>query len=765
MFVTLHRTASRPSFSLVRLGWLLAMLLGFSATLALPRQYSPTFVDTSRPVTPGLQKAAGPLSARLAALERMDWSNEQRAAALRALGLPPQGYGSLLLDRAGSPLVYVHLAQLDQPALEALASSGARVTHISREFGVVTAAVPPDRLADVAAVPGVLRLQEALAPGVREGGALANSLALPAAKQPAGPCPTGLVSEGDAQLHADRARAEYGVDGSGVTVGVLSGSYNVETATGISAAADIASGDLPGPGNPCGYATPVNVLAETRIGAGRDEGRAMLQIVHDLAPGASLAFATASDGLYAFADNIRRLRREARADVIVDDYYYPEEPFFQDGPINTAIRAVTQDGAIYVTSGGNIHAVDRSGRPIGSYEAPEYRPAACPQLIDAGGQPVFAGLDCHDFDPRKGEDALLAMRLPPGGLLALNFQWSEPWFGVATDYDIYLVDGQRHVLAQSIAGLGVSPAEFIGYSNTTSADQTVDLVVARVSGGAPRFKFTASSAAIAAPTIASMEYANLGSIDSFGPTVTDHALSAEAITVGAALYSDGRRAAPFSSHGPATVYWAPVESIQAALALPGPQSRSKPDIMATSGARTTFYGRANLNAPRCSPSNPANAVCRFFGTSASAPHVAGVMALIKQRAYQRDVGLDPALARQVLQQSAQPMRGTHASDGAGLADARRAVAAVDALPSRPAPAPAQLQMPQLVGLTEQQAREALLRLGVPAALIVSDYQDRAKLGDLFDRVAPFFVVSSLPAAGAPIGPGSVIVMGVRAPQP
>jgi hypothetical protein len=213
------------------------------------------------------------------------------------------------------------------------------------------------------------------------------------------------------------------------------------------------------------------------------------------------------------------------------------------------------------------------------------------------------------------------------------------------------------------------------------------------------------------------------------------------------------------------VYWAPVESIQAALPLPTPQIRSKPDMVATSGVPTTFLGRAKLDAPRCNPSDPKNAVCRFFGTSAAAPHVAGVLALIKQRAYQRDIGLDPGTAKQVLMQTAQPMRSTQAARGAGLANAAGGIAAVEALPARQVAAPAQFPMPQVVGLTEQQARETLLRLGVPAALIVSDYQDRAKLGDLFDRVPAFFVVSSLPAAGEAISRDTVIIMGVRGPEP
>src|SRR5262249_56035343 len=112
----------------------------------------------------------------------------------------------------------------------------------------------------------------------------------------------------------------------------------------------------------------------------------------------------------------------------------------------------------------------------------------------------------------------------------------------------------------------------------------------------------------------------------------------------------------------------------------------------------------------CNPSDPASAVCRFFGTSAAAPHVAGVLALVKQRAYQRDIALDQGQARQLLAQTAQWMRGTQDQRGAGLIDAAGAVAAVGELPARAAAAPGQFEMPELFGLTEMQARESLLRL-------------------------------------------------------
>jgi hypothetical protein len=768
MYATTAMPRPRPLAARPR-SWRIALLFALASLCAaiVPAALGGHFAaPTPAGSIPILAKVPGPLSARLAALARTEVMPANRAATMRALSLPEQGPGSLLTGAAGEPLVYIGLARVDARSRMALSAAGARIIDASERYGVVTALVAPRQIAAVAAVPGVVSMREALAPTVwpptrpsaRPAVALASPKAAPA-------CPAGsLVSEGDSQLRAARARERFGVDGSGVTVGVLSGSYDVETATQVNAVDDIASGDLPGAGNPCGYTMPVQVLAESRVGFGRDEGRAMLQIVHDMAPGAALAFATASDGLYAFADNIRRLRSEGRADVIVDDYYYPEEPFFQDGPVNVAIRDVVQDGAIYATSGGNIHVTDSSGRAIGSYEAPAYRPAECPTLKEAGGNPVNPGVDCHDFDPGDGANPRLGMTLPAGGLIVLNFQWSEPWFGVATDLDIFLVDEQNTVLGQSINGLGPSPFELIGYSNATDAPQQIYLVAGRTSGATPRLKFEVGSAALAGPPITRMEYADRDSIDLFGPTMTDHALSADAITVGAVLYDEDRRVAPFSSHGPATVYWAPVESIRAAPPLPEPTVRAKPDVIATTGARTTFYGRTRLGGPRCNPAEPASGECRFFGTSAAAPHAAGVLALLKQRAYQRDIALDQGQAKQLLAQSAQRLRGSQEERGAGLIEAVGAVAAVAELPARTAATPGQFQMPELFGLTEMQARETLLRLGVRTEQIVSDYQDRAKLGDLFERVAPLHVVSSLPHSGEAVPPGATVVLGVRAPE-
>src|SRR5207249_3668681 len=82
-----------------------------------------------------------------------------------------------------------------------------------------------------------------------------------------------VTTEGDAASRADALRAQ-GLDGTGVVVGVIS--------DGIDSLTDAqATNDLP----------DVQVPNDLRCqkGAG-DEGTALLEIVHDLAPGAKLLF-------------------------------------------------------------------------------------------------------------------------------------------------------------------------------------------------------------------------------------------------------------------------------------------------------------------------------------------------------------------------------------------------------------------------------------------------------------------------------------------
>ena len=80
-------------------------------------------------------------------------------------------------------------------------------------------------------------------------------------------------SQTDIEMEAARVRwaLPRSYDGTGVTVGVLSDSYN---SLGT-AAQDVVTGDLP---------SNVHVLSDLPTGKGTDEGRAMLQLVHNVAP-------------------------------------------------------------------------------------------------------------------------------------------------------------------------------------------------------------------------------------------------------------------------------------------------------------------------------------------------------------------------------------------------------------------------------------------------------------------------------------------------
>ena len=98
-----------------------------------------------------------------------------------------------------------------------------------------------------------------------------------------------IGNQGNIALRADIAQTEFNVTGAGVTIGVLSDSF--DNLGG--AQADRLSGDLP----------EVNVLLDLP-GGGSDEGRAMLQLIADIAPGADLAFHTAFLGQAGFAQGI-----------------------------------------------------------------------------------------------------------------------------------------------------------------------------------------------------------------------------------------------------------------------------------------------------------------------------------------------------------------------------------------------------------------------------------------------------------------------------
>jgi hypothetical protein len=275
-----------------------------------------------------------------------------------------------------------------------------------------------------------------------------------------------VTSQGDAAMRSDIARTAFGINGAGVQIGTLSDSYNCFGGAG----ARVSSGDLP-PG--------VLVLDELDFcSAGTEEGQAMLEIMHDVAPGSPLSFHTAFEGQASFAQGIIDLA-DAGAKVINDDITYFAEPMFQDGIIAQAIDQVKARGVSYFSAAGNFAR--------GSYESP-FRPSNV--FIDLG-----IGLkEAHDFDPGPGVDICQKITIPVGHTMRIALQWDQPFRSVsgvpgsANDIDIVLTNAacDTMITGSFEPNLGGDPFEFLGAANETGTDGvTRGIVIMRFDGPNP----------------------------------------------------------------------------------------------------------------------------------------------------------------------------------------------------------------------------------------------------------------------------------------
>ncbi len=233
-------------------------------------------------------------------------------------------------------------------------------------------------------------------------------------------------------------------DGTGITIGALSDSYGITTI--VTPAADVTSDDLPGTGNPLGNTQPVVILQDFTSGA--DEGRAMLQVIHDMAPKARLGFTTANGGQANFANNIRALANLSgavgaepgfKADVIVDDIVYLIEPMFSDGIIGQAVNEVVAAGISYFSSAGN--------RPSANGYSSDYRAAtgttaaiAATSSIDLTGvSPALYPGGFHNFRTDGTVDVAQTLRRTAGSgnSNTLIFQWDDPFDFVVPGTQIF----------------------------------------------------------------------------------------------------------------------------------------------------------------------------------------------------------------------------------------------------------------------------------------------------------------------------------------
>jgi Subtilase family len=404
------------------------------------------------------------------------------------------------------------------------------------------------------------------------------------------------------------AQTTLGARGAGVKVGVMSDS--ADDSTGALKRA-FASGDIP---------TSLKIL-DFQAGGGIGEGLAIMEIVHRIAPDASLVFATGNGNSAATAENIRALAA-AGCKIIIDDVTHFDESPFQDSEISRAVKDLSSTGVMFFSAAGN-NGNKRSGTSS-TFEG-DFVPSG--QFLSGSNAPHEGAV--AGFTSRANGAVSDRVVLSPrdAGNAVVVLYWSDPLADIAkgtypaNQYDLLLFDAQDNLVGYSVDTManGKDPMQMIDLSENPAhpAIVTGDYVkVVKATQSASRFLH------LEVPRVpfANQSIATDGAVRGHNTSEAANAFSVAAVQapINIGTFADGtvRQIEARSSDGPRRMFYAPDGS--ELVTGSGPLSSGgvvlrKPDMAAADGVVTTL---------------PPGSLNPYFGTSAAAPHAGAIAALI-----------------------------------------------------------------------------------------------------------------------------------------
>jgi subtilisin family serine protease len=359
----------------------------------------------------------------------------------------------------------------------------------------------------------------------------------------------------------------------------------------------------------------------------------MLQHIHDIAPGASLAFRTGFVSEGDFAQGIYALLQDS-CNIIADDVTYITAPFFKDGLAAKAVDYVKSKGVSYFSAAGNFANK--------AYES-TFRPAAVPAGL-TGYAHDFGGGDIFQNDSFKNRSLYDSAAM---GRFDLFFRAGR----ALNDLDIYLANDDGSIrFGMNKFNAGGDPIEVLPFFVT--ADTKTNIIIVKASGPTTNVRFK---------LIVFRGELKFNEFESGTSTLVGQANAAGAMAVGAARYSNTPAFGvttpvleSFSSIGGTPVYGV---------------TRKKPDFIAPDGGNTSVnFSSLNIDG---------DLFPNFFGTSAAAPHAAGAAALVlegKKKFYNK--ALEPDSVRYMLSHTSLDMAtiGFDYATGSGLIQADSALA-------------------------------------------------------------------------------------------